>query len=389
MSRTCNFYNKNKPNKDDFFQDSQYQNYKRKIAITMLASSTIFFALSYPTECKLALLDGYETCVSNLLFALFPFLIAANLLILCNVAATLGAPLKSLCKLLGFREACVSGLFAIALLGGFAPAVSALAQSVKTEQLSAKKASQLLPLLCFLGPSYIIIAVGEGMLGNIYAGVYLYLSQVIASVIVVCLVQIFYYFTDKRNSIKLKVAEELVDTPSYKPAQEQVFSLSTVIGDSFFSFLRLCGVILFFRFYAAGIGCLLPAQYIWISEIILEVTTACSHIALLGQAATMRCCAALSILSCSILFQISALCPKEVSCSVLFCTRILHLPISLFIFRLFLFIPQTQSVYNSMHARVIAVPKLPLDQAILLFVALVFLVERIQTSLQKHSFSLY
>ncbi len=391
-----------------------------------VACTTIFFALATPDACKAALLVGYETCVNQLLFALFPFLIAANLLVLCGIAPLLGRPLRSLCSLLGFDEDCAAGLFAIALLGGFAPAVSALTQSVQAGQINKGKAGRLLPLVCFLGPSYIVLAVGVGMLGNLRTGVFLYLSQVFASIFAVLLLHLLDVGSRKYIQQSPPVwAETAKDKPKFsassvplasppqtgapdrKPitkssnrqptknksihpipwpsAQPKTpdFTLSAVIGDSFFSFLRLCGVILYFQFLCAGVCALLPSPYHWLCQMALEVTAACSAIAATGHVATFRCCAALSVLSGSILLQIAALCPAGVSCKRLLLSRLLHLPLALGFFRLFLIIPQTQAVYNSLNERVIAMQRLPLDQALLLFLALVFLADRLRKPLQR------
>lgn len=378
------------------------------ILAVAIACTTIFFALATPNACKAALLVGYETCVNQLLFALFPFLIAANLLVLCGIAPLLGRPLRPLCRLLGFGEDGAAGLLAIALLGGFAPAISALSQSVQAGQMGKVQAGKLLPLLCFLGPSYIVLAVGAGMLGNLRTGVYLFASQVLASVCSVLLLHLWdvrrgtHYNAQSQASPQPKRATKYATAhadraPLNNQPQTQAnttdnthphpktpdFTLSAVIGDCFFAFLRLCGVILYFQFLAAGICALLPAQHHWLCQMALEVTAACSTIAALGHAATFRCCAALSLLSGSILLQIAALCPKGIPCKRLLFSRLLHLPLALGFLRLFLLIPQAQAFYSSLNTRVIAMQRLPLDQALLLFLALIFLADRLRKPLQR------
>ncbi|MFI3170226.1 MAG: hypothetical protein R3Y06_09810 [Faecalibacterium sp.] len=356
----------------------------KQLGTIFIASSTVFFSFFAPNACKAAILAGYETCISQLLFALFPFLIAANLLVTCGFTQIVGRPLKPLCKLLGFSETAASGVFAIALLGGFAPAVSALALSVKSAQISAQKASLFLPMLCFFGPSYIILAVGQVMLSNFRVGVYLFVSQVLAGIFTVLIFQV--YFAITRYTRFLDVRSNSPSNPpdiSAESTTSTETSIPTVIADSFFAFLRLCGIILYFQFLSAGFSSLLPTQYRWVCEVALEVTAACESIAAVGTQASFRCCAALSLLSGSILLQIRALCPRNVSIKPLLYARLLHLPLSLVIFRLFLCIPQTQSVYNSLNARVLIMQRQPLDQALLLFVALIFLAERLAKPLQR------
>lgn len=379
------------------------------ILMVFIASVTIFLSFSQPAACKAALLVGYETCVSQLLFALFPFLIAANLLVLCDIAPLLARPFQRLFHCLGFTQNSAAAIFMLALLGGFAPAVSALSQSVAKGKLSRADAARLLPAVCFLGPSYIIVAVGAGMLNNLRCGIYLFVSQVLASLGCVAIANLFqrrkaYYPTTHSAITNAENAHILPLTPTSTSAPQTAAhapnsnlpqahtpyketspepSISHIIGDAFFTFLRLCGVILYFQFLAAGISAFLPTQYQWLCQMCLEVTAACSSIAALGYDASLRCCAALSLLSASILLQIIALCPAGVSCKSLLYSRILHLPLALGIFRLLLLIPQTQAVYSSLPTRVISMPRLPLDQAMLLFIAFVFLAERLRKPLQR------
>ncbi len=375
------------------------------ILMVFIAGVTIFLSFTQPTACKAALLAGYETCVSQLLFALFPFLIAANLLVLCGIAPLLARPFQWLFHRLGFAQNSAAAIFALALLGGFAPAVSALSQSIAKGQLSRADAARLLPAVCFLGPSYIIVAVGAGMLSNLRCGIYLFISQVVASLGCVAILNLLGHrkayrptmrsaITNAKNTHTLPptaTPQTAAHTPSsdlphaHTPCKETSLepSISRIIADAFFAFLRLCGVILYFQFLAAGVSAFLPTQYQWLCQTCLEVTAACSSIAALGYDASLRCCAALSLLSASILLQIIALCPAGVSCKPLLYSRILHLPLALGIFRLLLLIPQTQAVYSSLPTRVIVMPRLPLDQAMLLFIAFVFLAERLRKPLQR------
>ena len=118
-------------------------------------------------------------CGGPLLLSLFPFLIVSTLLVQCPAADVLGLPSASCKAHRGPRSGGWAGA-AHRLSGGFAPAANAAAEAVRSGQLTAREADALLPACVCSGPSFVILAVGQSMLGSAELGVLLFLAQVAA-----------------------------------------------------------------------------------------------------------------------------------------------------------------------------------------------------------------
>ena len=139
-----------------------------------------------------------------------------------------------------------------------------------------------------------------------------------------------------------------------------------MIAGAAVAYLKLCGFVLYFRFLAAGLGALLPGGAATTLAMVLEVCSGCDLAARSGRWAAWLCCAALSVQGASVLLQIRTLCPKEISFRPLLAARLLHLPLSLGLFRLFL--PGgAADVFSTLPPQVVPLRRVPPDCAALAF----------------------
>lgn len=145
-----------------------------------MALATGLLPFAAPDACAQALREGLALCGGSLLLSLFPFLIVSTLLIQCPAADVLGLPFCPAARLIGVRAPAAGRVLLIGFLGGFAPAASAAAGAVRSGQLTAREADALLPACVCSGPSFVILAVGQSMLGSAELGVLLFLAQVAA-----------------------------------------------------------------------------------------------------------------------------------------------------------------------------------------------------------------
>ena len=156
---------------------------KEKIRSTgyfLMALAAGLLPFAAPDACAQALREGLALCGGPLLLSLFPFLIVSTLLIQCPAADVLGLPFCPVARLIGVRAPAAGRVLLIGSLGGFAPAASAAAGAVRSGQLTAREADALLPACVCSGPSFVILAVGQSMLGSAELGVLLFLAQVAA-----------------------------------------------------------------------------------------------------------------------------------------------------------------------------------------------------------------
>lgn len=376
----------------------------RRIMLVFLALLTAFLPFAAPQACSAALADALRLCGGSLLLALFPFLIVSALLVQCGAAGALGVLMRPAAWLMGFRAQCSGGILLIGLLGGFAPAANATAEAFRAGLIDREEAASLLPACICSGPSFVVLSVGAGMLGSFALGVRLFAAQVLAGYLTAGLLR-WAALKRKKGSAPAekplgrdggtgaKIARKKTGDVSANTAGEETGKrpdpvqppqLYRVIADSAMTYLRLCGFILYFRLLSGGLGALLPPDVCVLPAILLEVCSGCSLAAQTGRWASVLCCAALSLQGASVLMQVRTICPREISFAPLLKARVLHLPLSLLLFRLLL--PQgAAAVFSTLCARVITMRRVPPDCALLVFFGCCLIACRMCRTMQQSS----
>lgn len=336
-----------------------------RLLFFLLAVLTAALPFAAPAACAGALAEGLALCGGGLLASLFPFLIVSALLVRSGAAGTLGAFLRPVARLCGVKSDAAGGVLLLGLAGGFAPAANAAAEAVRGGELTPEEAASLLPACICSGPSFVVLTVGEQMLGSAGLGVRLFAAQVLAGYMAAFLLRLF-----RRKGSAAAPARPV------RPASAPACALDQVIANAAVAYLKLCGFVLYFRFLAAGLGSLLPGGGAAALAMALEVCSGCDLAARSGRWASFLCCAALSLQGASVLLQIRTLCPPEVSFRPLLKARLLQLPLSLGMFRLFL--PGgAADVFSTLPDRVIPLRRVPPDCAALAFLGCCYLVCRI------------
>ncbi|MBE6883200.1 MAG: hypothetical protein E7487_01195 [Ruminococcaceae bacterium] len=121
----------------------------------------------------------------------------------------------------------------MSLIGGYPAAARMIGQEVKNGNLPAKTGERMLCFCVNAGPSFLVGAVGIGMLGSLKAGMILYFSQAISSLLMGFLLS----FQEKRRKIDGNVG---VSTETYS----KVFVESVV--DSVQAIISMCAFVLLF-----------------------------------------------------------------------------------------------------------------------------------------------
>lgn len=324
-------------------------------ALAGAAVLTAVLPFAAPGECAEALAEGLALCGGGLLVSLFPYLIVSVLLVRSGAAGVLGAFLTPAARLCGVRARAAGGVLLMGLVGGFAPAANAAAEAVRAGELTPGEAAALLPACICSGPSFVVLTVGGEMLGSAGLGVRLFLAQVLAGYLAA-----FFLRLGRRHTLSP------AGQGAARPAPAEAGGLDQVIAGAAVAYLKLCGFVLYFRFLAAGLGALLPGGAATILAMGLEVCSGCDLAARSGRWAAWLCCAALSLQGASVLLQIRTLCPKEISFRPLLAARLLHLPLSLGLFRLFL--PGgAADVFSTLPPQVVPLRRVPPDCAALAF----------------------
>lgn len=204
----------------------------RGVGYFLMALVAGLLPFAAPDACAQALREGLALCGGPLLLSLFPFLIVSTLLIQCPAADVLGLPFCPVARLIGVLAPAAGRVLLIGSLGGFAPAASAAAEAVRSGQLTTREADALLPACVCSGPSFVILAVGQSMLGSAELGVLLFLAQVAAGYLSAALLA-------RLGGTLGSMAHPAVPTAS------QPLRLDGIIAQASQTYLKLCGFVLF------------------------------------------------------------------------------------------------------------------------------------------------
>lgn len=269
-----------------------------QMGLFLLALAAGILPFAVPEVCAAALREGLTLCSGPLLLSLFPFLVVSRLLIQCPE-------------------------------------------------------SDLLPACICSGPSFVVLTVGQSLLGSAELGVLLFASQITANYLTAALLNRF-------------VGVRSVKPGSAAPASPAPPRLDEILADAAITYCKLCGFILFFRMLAAGAGALLPAGAGTLCSILLEVCSGCDLASRTGRWGSLLCCAALSVQGLSVLLQVRTICPPKMTLRPLYRARLLHLPLSLALF--YLLLPGGEAdVFSTLPARVLLMRRVPPDCALLVF----------------------
>lgn len=320
----------------------------------LLGAATALLVFVAPQTCADALRQGLALCGGPLLVSLFPFLVVSALIMRSGAGEVLGVLLWPVVRCIGLRSRSAGSVLLIGLVGGFAPAAAAAAEAVRSRELTPQEASALLPACICSGPSFVILTVGEQLLGSRTAGLCLFAAQVLAGWLTAALL------------CRVCGRPKPLPAPLAATQTEPPPALDAILAQAAVTYLKLCGFVLYFRLLTAGCGLLLPAALAPFPAMLLEVCSGCDYAARTGLWASGLCCAALSVQGASVLLQVRTLCPPEVSLRPLLWGRFLHLPLSLALF--YLGLPQDAvESFNTLCARVVPMQRVPTDCALLVF----------------------
>ena len=211
-----------------------------------------------PQTCAEAFRQGLALCGGPLLVSLFPFLVVSALIMRSGAGEVLGVLLWPVVRCIGLRSRSAGSVLLIGLVGGFAPAAAATAEAVRSRELTSQEASALLPACICSGPSFVILTVGEQLLGSRTAGVCLFAAQVLAGWLTAALL------------CRVRGIPEPLPAPPAAAQTEPPPALDTILAQAAVTYLKLCGFVLYFRLLAAGCGLLLPAVFAPFPAMLLE-----------------------------------------------------------------------------------------------------------------------
>lgn len=250
--------------------------------------------------------DGLAVCANVLIPALFPFMVLAGFVSRTSYADLLALPLSPVTtKLYKLPPECGTVVL-LSLVGGFPVGARMIANLLEQKRISRETAQRMLCFCVNSGPSYLISAVGAGMLTNRRAGVLLLVTQTLSTLIVGAAVS-RHAGTPVPCGVekpKLSGAEAFVEAVSGASSSMLVMCAFAVLFSGLLALLQGSGV---FVALAHALS-LSPAIVTAAAGGLLEVTAGCLAGAKVGGAAGF------ALISASVSF-----CGLSVICQVMSC----------------------------------------------------------------------
>lgn len=154
---------------------------KKLVGAAVLAAG--FLVLKYAGVTALGVKNGIMLCLETIIPSLFIFMIIAEFILRTELFEVLFFPLRFISFIFRVPGECVS-VFALSLLGGYPTGAQMIANLVKEKRISPNLGEILLCSCVNCSPSFLIGAVGIGVFKSPQMGLLLYLSQMLAAVII-------------------------------------------------------------------------------------------------------------------------------------------------------------------------------------------------------------
>lgn len=128
--------------------------------------------------------NGLTLCATVILPSMFPFMVLSAFLVKSGLALRIGRVLEKPTRLLFGLPGCAATAILMSMIGGYPVGAKAVSELKESGELTESQCSRMFCFCVNAGPAFLIFAVGANMLGSVQIGVILYVSQLIASLLI-------------------------------------------------------------------------------------------------------------------------------------------------------------------------------------------------------------
>lgn len=199
-----------------------------------------FALVLWPEQAMGAMRDGIRLCGNVILPSLFPFFVLSSLVVELGMSRYLGKLLEPvMAPLFRVNGSCAAAL-ALGFVGGYPVGAQTAIQIYENGQCSRTEAERMLAFCNNSGPAFILGVVGAGVFGSGAAGLLLYLTHLLASL----LVGILFRFYKAGEGPRTRRGQG----PQFQAASFSKAFTKSVTG-ALRSTLNICAFILFFTVF--------------------------------------------------------------------------------------------------------------------------------------------
>lgn len=263
--------------------------------------------LHYPNAMATGISRGLSICSTVIIPTLYPFMLLAGLLANAPICFHPDRVLTAVTRRLFGLPGCCGPAILLSLVGGYPAGAIAIAQLHQRGQINQEETRRMTVFCVNGGPGFIVSTVGAGLLGNVRAGVLLFVAQVTVSVT-------FGFLLGKGHRHTPDIAH--APLPPRKPVAQ-------IVSDTCASLLTMCGfVVLAAAGLALAEGCglaqglaatlhLKPSTVSAALAAITEVSCGCIALTGSGLLTPLWLSLALSWGGLSVQGQLAAVLPRE------------------------------------------------------------------------------
>lgn len=312
-----------------------------KISFIILVLYLTVFLVLFPKAALSAATGAINLCLDTIIPSLFPFFVCSGLLSVLGFSALCSRFLSPIMRPLFSLPGSGAITFILGLVSGYPVGASSAIDLYTSGQCTKCEAERMTAFCNNSGPLFVIAVVGQSFLGNARFGYILYASHIL-SAILVGLIFRFYKGSDDLKPLTLPSAPQT-------NIKNTALGLGSVIDNSVFSTLKVCGFVLFFAVLTKAIpaSALTPFVYSF-----FEITGGINLLSQLELDLSLK----LGVISfflafsgLSVVFQVSSIIsPHGVSLTPYICGKLIQGLLSFFI-TLFLVknLPMSQAVFSS------------------------------------------
>ena len=263
--------------------------------------------LHYPNAMATGISRGLSICSTVIIPTLYPFMLLAGLLANAPICRHPDRVLTAITRRLFGLPGCCGPAIVLSLVGGYPAGAIAIAQLRRRGQITEEETQRMTTFCVNGGPGFIISTVGAGLLGNVRAGVLLFVAQVTVSMI-------FGVLLGKGNRHTPDTAH--APLPPRKPVAQ-------IVSDTCASLLAMCGFVVLAAMglalaegcgLAHGLAAVCKSNTATVSAVLAAITeVSCGCIALSGSGllAPLWLSLTLSWGGLSVQGQLAAVLPQE------------------------------------------------------------------------------
>lgn len=242
-------------------------------------------------------LEGLKSCGNIIIPSLYLFMVLSGFIARSAVGEVLARPLAPVTRYVFRLPACMGPAIVLSCIGGYPVGARTIADLLDEGSITDDQAQRALCFCCNAGPSFIVTAIGSGMLKSAAAGGILLAAHLLSSLLIGALLSLRVPLPPKQRarSVRVSLSEAFI----------------AGVNSATSGILSICAFVVFFSAFSALLRDCLPSGSGVIRCILvglLEVTTGCMEAASLpGRWPGLLIPFFISFAGLSILFQIRAI----------------------------------------------------------------------------------